>query len=953
MTVRNQLLLNGKRGTAHFRAAGFCFCALVLAGCTAQGPIVGNPGSGSIMRLQFEDTLRTIDLRDIDSIRLTFSSLQIAGSQVYTFPFKTGRATANLLLPNISYNMKMECLLETGVQVAHGLFAVTPTDQDSNVVFIKGADLTPRAPSDFSYEIFNGAEVRLSWRNNSHFVDSFTVERTAGDNDGFAVIGTSAQPVFHDCAPVLNMPCHYRIYAKNAAGASDTLNSPPVNVYEAPLLRVLSHTNPDTVTSDAVTIYGTAKSGYGIALFSVNDSLIPIKNGSWSVTAYKLKAGANRILFKTVDSSAAANASVVELTLAYNPSYVPAVNHPPFFKVHPSNLSEAIVAGHKYSKVLQAWDVDLNNVFAITVTAPLIMRDDSMVVWVPALSDTGIHRLRADVTDQDGAQDSLLWTVMVVNPNVSAPPVFITQKDDLADSIEVNAAYVDTIICRSVNQQARLNYRVIFDDSSVQLADSLTGIFRWVPSDKDIGAHLATATVIDDSGLTSTMSWVVTVYDTMPPLALAGNDTAVSINDAVNLHGRAIKDKGPVVSFEWDIGNTGHFIKTSSGDTAIIAPSIPDSSYVCVLRVTDYAGNQAEDRMTVTVVLDPPVIFMQGGKVVRINEPFELYAEAFDEYGVIVSKEWNVGAARTWTACDSGLYAGIAPASPGQYLCSFRAVDDDGNCATGSVMLWVTGSKMRYIGPSGADGYIRFSMGFATGAPDEKPLHSVAISPFYIDSTEVTQENYEYIMQTNPSSFISPRKPVGNITWFDAILYCNARSKQDGFDTVYSYAGIQGVLGKSCTGLANLNTNYSVTGYRLPTEAEWEYAAKGTVITRYQWGNDTAGATKYAWYVRNSSLQSHDVKALRPNEFGLFDLFGNVGEWCNDWYSADYYPECAQMPGDANPIGPVSGINRVIRGGSWRDAVTDLPISRRSYGIPSWSSSFVGVRCVLSAKGPF
>ncbi len=212
---------------------------------------------------------------------------------------------------------------------------------------------------------------------------------------------------------------------------------------------------------------------------------------------------------------------------------------------------------------------------------------------------------------------------------------------------------------------------------------------------------------------------------------------------------------------------------------------------------------------------------------------------------------------------------------------------------------------------------------------DEEPIHSVTVSAFYMDSALVTQASYQSLMGVNPSYFdtgtLASRQPVESMTWFDAVLYCNARSKHDGYDTVYSYTSIGfysgGVAGNGCDSLGNLTINYSQNGYRLPTEAEWEYACRAGTTTDYYWGQsyppittaDTAEISVHAWWNLNSSNGTQPVATKPANAFGLYDMSGNAWEWCNDWWAQGY-----TSGSQTNPTGPTSGRYRVLRGGSWK-----------------------------------
>jgi len=204
-----------------------------------------------------------------------------------------------------------------------------------------------------------------------------------------------------------------------------------------------------------------------------------------------------------------------------------------------------------------------------------------------------------------------------------------------------------------------------------------------------------------------------------------------------------------------------------------------------------------------------------------------------------------------------------------------------------------TGVEMVLV-PAGS-----FEMGDKKGKKDEQPAHSVTLSAFYMDKYEVVQKDFEKMTGMNPSKFGGDGQPVEQIRWFEAIEYCNERSRREGLEPCYDLE----------TGACNFEAN----GYRLPTEAEWEYACRAGTKTRYFFGDSPGKLKFYAWYKKNSGKRAHPVGKRKPNDWGLYDMAGNLREWCNDWYAADYY---AQSP-KQDPRGPAEGTKRVLRGGCW------------------------------------
>ena len=201
-----------------------------------------------------------------------------------------------------------------------------------------------------------------------------------------------------------------------------------------------------------------------------------------------------------------------------------------------------------------------------------------------------------------------------------------------------------------------------------------------------------------------------------------------------------------------------------------------------------------------------------------------------------------------------------------------------------------------------------FQMG-SNSESDEKPIHTVTISGFFMDKTEVTQAEYRKVMGKTPSSFSGCDDcPVEKVSWHDA----NAYAKK--------------------------------VGKRLPTEAEWEYAARGGNKSKgyaYSGSNDLDAV---AWYNNNSGSKTHPVAQKQPNELGLYDMSGNVWEWCSDWYDEGYYSGSPQT----DPQGSNSGKSRVLRGGSWYSNDYLCRVAYRVRSNPDLRYYFSGFRLVLS-----
>ena len=203
-------------------------------------------------------------------------------------------------------------------------------------------------------------------------------------------------------------------------------------------------------------------------------------------------------------------------------------------------------------------------------------------------------------------------------------------------------------------------------------------------------------------------------------------------------------------------------------------------------------------------------------------------------------------------------------------------------------------------------------------AINEGPQHKVRISKgFWMGIYEVTQAQYQAVMGTNTSTFKGDNLPVEEVSWNEAVEFCKKLNQKEG------------------------------KTYRLPTEAEWEYACRAGSTTRFSFGDNDSGFGDYAWYTDNSGNRTHPVGQKKPNAFGLYDMHGNVWEWCNDWCNESYY---SQSP-EVDPQGPSSEETRVLRGGSWKDNPRNCRSTSRSNGWP-YSAAYrsnVGFRIVIEA----
>jgi formylglycine-generating enzyme required for sulfatase activity len=219
-------------------------------------------------------------------------------------------------------------------------------------------------------------------------------------------------------------------------------------------------------------------------------------------------------------------------------------------------------------------------------------------------------------------------------------------------------------------------------------------------------------------------------------------------------------------------------------------------------------------------------------------------------------------------------------------------------------------------------------MGSEYGNSDEAPAHEVTLTnDFIVSKYEITQRIFKQVLKTNPSTFIGEDLPVHNVSRVQALEFCNKLSELNGLDVYYDLSDMN-----------NVQIIDTSNGWRLPTEAEWEYFCRAGSAGEYPI-DDIENIGDYAFYNLNSGMQPHSVGSKQANAFGLYDVIGNVYEWC--WDYSGMYSDTKQT----NPTGPATGTEYVVRGGSFNDGIFYLRSSNRKVS----NDAAIGLRIVRAA----
>lgn len=383
---------------------------------------------------------------------------------------------------------------------------------------------------------------------------------------------------------------------------------------------------------------------------------------------------------------------------------------------------------------------------------------------------------------------------------------------------------------------------------------------------------------------------------------------------------------------------------------------VPRGSHVFQVQAKDCDGNYSTPQRKEFQVIDEPpsvrIVSPSSGQRVR-GKTLAVVLEGSDD-GAIARYRCAVKDPKEAVEQTGGTFS--FDVADGRQRIYAQVIDD-----AGGQSAWVE-QEVEFafddgtaLAPSEAPkGFVALPSGtFTMGSPPgergrdggETPHQVTITKPFFMQTTEVTVEGWETVMGRAPSRFRNPQRPVDQVTWFDTIVYCNRRSQQEGLKPCYYGDERLSTVFEGTPPVEKGLVFWDATapGYRLPTEAEWEYGCRAGTSTAYPWGDSLPDRT-HCWFRDNAGSASHDVGETAANAWGLRDMNGNVAEWCWDWYG----PLTGEPARD--PTGPPRGELRVQRGGSWKTAAAACRSAARLGFAPGNRSATLGFRVVRNAR---
>jgi formylglycine-generating enzyme required for sulfatase activity len=550
-----------------------------------------------------------------------------------------------------------------------------------------------------------------------------------------------------------------------------------------------------------------------------------------------------------------------------------------------------------------------------------------LTIALAQASDTGAYSV---VVSNGVKSDTSVAAILTVNFG----PIFLLQPQPLTVVAGQAASFNVTVAAYPLP-----TYQ--WQKNGTGISGATSAVFSIASAQKaDSGVYTVVATN-SQAGVTSTAAHLTVNFS--PVITVQPQSIALTVGQSVLFS--VTGDGYPPPTYQWR-KNGATIAGATLATYGITSAQAPDTGAYSVV-LTNTLGSDTSANAILALSFAPVILTQPLSHRARIGQSVTFVVKAAGNpaptyqwklNGVAVAGATDtLYAVRSAWVVDTGKYTVTLTNSVGSVVSDTATFGlDTASGLTTDSLIAITGGT--------------FQMG-QTGLAE--PVHSVTLSQFKISNTLVTQREFKRVMGVAPSMITGdPSLPVENVTWFDAVLYCNHRSKLEGKDTVYSYSSSVGIPGNGDTSLGSLAMDETKNGYRLPNEAEYEFVCRAGTSQAYYWGRtyppvslaDTAAIDSNAVWSHSSNGHTWPVGSRKSNPWGLYDAVGQVQQWQNDWDSA--YVGTPQV----DPIGPSSGTKRVVRGGSWSsyNDARDLQISARKGGyVPKERSSIIGFRVVV------
>ncbi|HMD68259.1 MAG TPA: SUMF1/EgtB/PvdO family nonheme iron enzyme, partial [Chitinivibrionales bacterium] len=487
-----------------------------------------------------------------------------------------------------------------------------------------------------------------------------------------------------------------------------------------------------------------------------------------------------------------------------------------------------------------------------------------------------------------------------------------------------------------------LTYKVVSGPAGGSLADTT---YQWTPPTGFVGLDTVVFSVTDNGAppMSDSATIILTVSSSptkadFTPSAMTGEYplTVTFTNNSVN-----------ATSFSWDFGDG-----IASTDKNPIHTFSAPGTFTVRLLATGVTVDSLKKAIVVTRPAAPTSVAADSGVTwIRVTWTKGSASVSDTVYFAAGDTVTESGATKIANAVSPCLIRNLKVGQ--EYSIAVTSTTNKGAVSDFSFVVRKTTAL-----PRGMKKILAQAKSFSMGQTGKaEPVHNVTFTHnFWMDSAEVTQKDYVSLMTATYQNFSATAPsllptdgdnyPEYVITWCDAALYCNARSKRDGLDTIYRYSSITGIPGNGCALGTIMYDSLKANGYHLPTEAQWEFACRAGTTTTYYWGSDTSGASQYEWYFPLGNLST--VASKKPNGFGLYDMLGNAMEFVNDYYDStyDYY----QPVDPLGPPLPSLNVNIVCRGANGSMQLAACASRRPAQPEYPWDFGACGFRVCYTDK---